>query len=120
MYWMWEFPADLRQHSLAGTGVAFLLATAEQQDQRLTWRYRHQPLYLPPATVRQSSVPALPLDADVNPAGTSADLLLLGDLRKLPGTFLSITANPSWCRADSWLDRAPVDEVVPMFLAIST
>ena len=150
MYWMWEFPADLRQRPLQGAGVAFLLATAEQQDQRLVWRMRRQPLQLATNTFRmavirltvspregerridlrhdrvaiaaqivslakQSGAPALQIDADVSPALVPSYLQLLKELRqRLPNLFLSVTANTSWCRPDTWVDRAPVDEVVPM------
>jgi hypothetical protein len=149
MYWMWEFSADLRQRNLQGAGVAFLLAAAESQGQRLIWRLRRQPLQLAPGTPRmavirltvhpreaprnidlrkeklaskiaafatQARVPALQIDADIDPGQAEAYLTLLADVRRLlPSTFLSVTANTSWCRPGSWLDHAPVDEVVPMF-----
>lgn len=150
MYWMWEFPADLRQRPLQGAGAAFLLATAEKQEQRLVWRMRRQPLQLPPNTYRmavirltvnpregerslnliqhrvaiaarivslakQSGAPALQIDADIAPPQASSYLQLLTELRqRLPNTFLSVTANTSWCRPGTWVDQAPVDEVVPM------
>lgn len=44
---------------------------------------------------------------------------LLGVLRGVraglpPGVRLSMTALASWCENETWLDRAPVDEIVPM------
>ena len=41
---------------------------------------------------------------------------MLADVRRglPPRTLLSMTALASWCDSETWLDRAPVDEIVPM------
>ena len=55
------------------------------------------------------------LDFEVRASERGVLLDVLGDLRRaLPrDTALSMTALASWC-GEGWLDRAPVDEVVPM------
>ncbi len=50
---------------------------------------------------------------------------LLGVLREVraglrAGTTLSMTALASWCETESWLDRAPVDEIVPMLFRLGS
>ncbi len=66
-------------------------------------------------TARTVKAAALQLDFDARESETEAYLTLLGELRGRmpPGLPLSITALASWCGPDSWLARAPVDEVVP-------
>jgi hypothetical protein len=56
------------------------------------------------------------LDFEVRASDRQILLDLLADLRRgLPrGTILSMTALASWCDGETWLDAAPVDEIVPM------
>lgn len=46
--------------------------------------------------------------------GALLDVLRGMRARLMPGTTLSMTALASWCDTESWLDQAPVDEIVPM------
>jgi len=56
------------------------------------------------------------VDFEVRASERRILLDLLEDVRRsLPrGTLLSMTALASWCDTEDWLDRAPVDEIVPM------
>ena len=56
------------------------------------------------------------IDFEVKASQRAVLLDLLGDLRAaLPaGRHLSMTALASWCDTETWIDAAPVDEVVPM------
>jgi hypothetical protein len=64
------------------------------------------------------AVPArrVQLDFEVLESERQVLLDLLTDVRRgLPrGTTLSMTALASWCDGETWLDAAPVDEIVPM------
>ncbi|MFP2912427.1 DUF3142 domain-containing protein [Pyxidicoccus sp. 3LFB2] len=62
-----------------------------------------------------SGVTALQLDFDARESEQEAYLTLLQETRRRlpPRMALSITALASWCAPGSWLERAPVDEVVP-------
>jgi hypothetical protein len=64
------------------------------------------------------SVPAARVQVDFEVRASERQILLdlLGDVRRgLPrGTPLSMTALASWCDTEDWLQRAPVDEIVPM------
>lgn len=65
---------------------------------------------------RRAGVRRLQLDFEVR---ASERAVLLGVLRRvragLPaGVTLSMTALASWCETETWLDEAPVDEIVPM------
>ena len=52
--------------------------------------------------------------------GTLLDVLR-GVRAGLPaGTTLSMTALASWCENESWLDAAPVDEIVPMLFRMGS
>ena len=58
--------------------------------------------------------PSLQLDFDARESETAAYLELLLELRaRAPGSSISITALASWCEPGSFLERAPVAEVVP-------
>ena len=65
-----------------------------------------------------AAVPVRRVQLDFEVRGSERAVLLdvLADLRRgLPaGTALSMTALASWCDTEGWLDRAPVDEIVPM------
>lgn len=56
------------------------------------------------------------VDFEVRASERPILLDVLRDVRRgLPrGTLLSMTALASWCDTESWLERAPVDEIVPM------
>lgn len=64
---------------------------------------------------RRPDVTALQLDFDARESEQAAYVALLQETRqRLPSTLpLSITGLASWCVPGSWLERAPVDEVVP-------
>ncbi|HEV2531289.1 hypothetical protein [Phenylobacterium sp.] len=56
------------------------------------------------------------VDFEVRQSERRVLLDLLADVRRgLPsGVGLSMTALASWCETEAWLNRAPVDEIVPM------
>lgn len=56
------------------------------------------------------------LDFEVRASERRILLDLLTDIRKdlPPGHRLSMTALASWCDTETWLDAAPVDDIVPM------
>jgi len=58
----------------------------------------------------------LQVDFEVRRSERPVLLALLADVRRgLPrGVSLSMTALASWCETEAWLNRAPVDEIVPM------
>ena len=58
----------------------------------------------------------LQVDFEVRASERQVLLDLLGDVRRgLPrGSSLSMTALASWCETESWVAKAPVDEIVPM------
>jgi hypothetical protein len=59
---------------------------------------------------------ALQLDFEAPPRQREAYVQLIGEIRKaMPANVrLSVTALAHWCVQGDWLDRLPVDEVVPM------
>jgi hypothetical protein len=58
----------------------------------------------------------LQLDFEAPPRQRDAYIQLVGEVRAAlpPGVRLSVTALAHWCVQGDWLDRLPVDEVVPM------
>lgn len=72
------------------------------------------------ALARRPDVTALQLDFDARESEHDAYLALLRHTRQLlpPALPLSITALASWCVPGSWLERAPVDEVVPQLFRL--
>lgn len=62
------------------------------------------------------------IDFEVRASERAVLLDVLADVRRgLPrGTFLSMTALASWCDTEGWLERAPVDEIVPMLFRMTT
>jgi len=62
------------------------------------------------------AAPMVQIDFEVRASQRQALLEVLTDLRRaLPRTTrLSMTALASWCDTETWLDAAPVDEIVPM------
>lgn len=68
----------------------------------------------------QPRVKALQLDFDARESERTLYKVLLRKVRALlPDEIpLSITALPSWCMGDQWLQDAPVDEIVPMLFSM--
>jgi hypothetical protein len=64
----------------------------------------------------------LQVDFEVRRSERSVLLDLLSDVRRgLPkDKQLSMTALSSWCETETWLDAAPVDEIVPMLFRMGT
>lgn len=62
------------------------------------------------------------VDMEVRSSQRGALLDVLRGLRAgLPsGTTLSMTALASWCENETWLDAAPVDEIVPMLFRMGS
>ena len=58
----------------------------------------------------------LQIDFEVTQSNRRVLLDVLRDVRAAlpPGVSFSMTALTSWCLGETWLDNAPVDEVVPM------
>ncbi len=58
----------------------------------------------------------LQVDFEVRRSERGVLLDLLADVRRglPPDVGLSMTALASWCQTETWLDKAPVDEIVPM------
>ncbi|HVY14582.1 MAG TPA: hypothetical protein VHB27_05105 [Rhodopila sp.] len=56
------------------------------------------------------------IDFEVRASERHILLDLLGDVRERmpPGKRLSMTALASWCDTETWLEAAPVDDIVPM------
>jgi hypothetical protein len=61
------------------------------------------------------------LDFEVRASERAVLLDVIADVRRgLPsGTLLSMTALASWCDTEGWLERAPVDEIVPMLFRMT-
>lgn len=70
-----------------------------------------------------AAIPArrVQLDFEVRASERAVLLDVIEDVRRgLPrGTFLSMTALASWCDTESWLEKAPVDEIVPMLFRMT-
>lgn len=70
-----------------------------------------------------AAIPArrVQIDFEVRASERQVLLDLLQDVRRgLPrGTALSMTALASWCDTEGWLERAPVDEIVPMLFRMT-
>ncbi|MFT4252081.1 MAG: hypothetical protein QM608_06325 [Caulobacter sp.] len=70
-----------------------------------------------------AAIPAERVQVDFEVRASQRQVLLdvLTDVRAgLPrGTLLSMTALASWCDTESWLEQAPVDEVVPMLFRMT-
>ena len=70
-----------------------------------------------------AAIPArrVQLDFEVRTSERQVLLDVIEDLRRgLPrGTLLSMTALASWCDTEGWLERVPVDEIVPMLFRMT-
>ncbi|MEA3034228.1 MAG: hypothetical protein QOH86_2244 [Sphingomonadales bacterium] len=67
-----------------------------------------------------AGTPRVQVDFEVRESERAILLDVLADVRRgLPkGISLSMTALASWCDTESWLDSAPVDEIVPMLFRL--
>ena len=65
--------------------------------------------------------PRVQLDFEVRASERAVLLDVVAGLRSgLPaGTLFSMTALASWCDTEGWLERAPVDEIVPMLFRMT-
>lgn len=65
---------------------------------------------------------AVQVDMEVRSSQHTALLDVLRGVRAglAPGTTLSMTALASWCEDETWLDGAPVDEIVPMLFRMGS
>lgn len=70
-----------------------------------------------------AAIPArrVQLDFEVRRSERSVLLDVIADVRRAlpPGTLLSMTALASWCDTEGWLERVPVDEIVPMLFRMT-
>ena len=66
--------------------------------------------------------PVVQVDMEVRTSQRAALLNVLRGVRAglAPGTTLSMTALASWCDSETWLDAAPVDEIVPMLFRMGS
>lgn len=87
-------------------------------ERKLAWspRLRHQVAAAVLHYATRIPVRRVQVDFEVRASERPALLDLLRDVQNgLPrGTRLSMTALASWCDTETWLDQAPVDEIVPM------
>jgi hypothetical protein len=70
-----------------------------------------------------AAIPArrVQLDFEVRASERRVLLDVIEDVRRgLPrGTLLSMTALASWCDTEGWIERVPVDEIVPMLFRMT-
>src|SRR3954447_14180667 len=67
------------------------------------------------ALLKNPRFTAVQIDFEVKASDRVVLLDLLADVRAgLAGRKLSMTALASWCDTETWIDAAPVDEIVPM------
>lgn len=88
------------------------------QGEPLAWTTRLRSRVAAAILHHARAFPARRVQVDFEVRASERQVLLevLEDVRRgLPrGTLLSMTALASWCDTERWLDRAPVDEIVPM------
>lgn len=115
-----EVIARGRRHPLLMTGApsTMLVHVQIEHDRPLSWtpllRRRVSAAVLHYAT--RIPAPRVQIDFEVRASEREVLLEVLHDVRRgLPhGVTLSMTALASWCDGETWLNRAPVDEIVPM------
>ncbi|WP_293346717.1 hypothetical protein [Phenylobacterium sp.] len=110
-----------RRHPLqAGSGQVTTAVVHLQIDprRRLVWTPERQAQVAQAVLrlARRPGVRRLQLDFEVRASERPILLAVLRGVRAgLPeGIELSMTALASWCDTETWLDQAPVDEIVPM------
>lgn len=86
------------------------------QTQGLAWTERQSRQVVSAALAFSRGAPQVQVDMEVRNSQHAALLDVLRGMRAglAPGTTLSMTGLASWCDTESWLDQAPVDEIVPM------
>ena len=86
------------------------------QNETLNWSAQMSTRVIAAAVAFAHDAPHVQLDMEVRASQHEALLDVLRGLRASmgPNTTLSMTALASWCEAETWLDQAPVDEIVPM------
>ena len=86
------------------------------QNQRLVWSRGLAEQVIGAALTYAGSAAEVQIDMEVRSSQRDALLEVLHGVRAGlgPTTSLSMTALASWCDSETWLDRAPVDEIVPM------
>ena len=86
------------------------------QSRRLEWSQALADQVVGAAVLLTRGAAQVQVDMEVRTSQRGALLDVLRGVRAgLPfGTTLSMTALASWCEDETWLDAAPVDEVVPM------
>lgn len=92
------------------------------QTRRLEWsdRLSRQVVFAAIAFTRGAR--QVQIDMEVRGSQRAALLDVLGGIRAglAPGTLLSMTALASWCDTESWVEQAPVDEIVPMLFRMGS
>ena len=116
-----------RRHPLeAAPGQVTTAVVHVQIDprRRLVWTAERE-IQVAQAVLRLAQRPGvrrLQLDFEVRASERPILLAVLQGIRAgLPeGVELSMTALASWCETETWLDQAPVDEIVPMLFRMGT
>lgn len=86
------------------------------QSLPLDWSDRLSRQVVSAALILTRGAPNVQIDMEVRQSQRAALLDVLHGVRVglAPGTTLSMTALAAWCETETWLDQAPVDEIVPM------
>lgn len=86
------------------------------QTQTLAWSPRLADQVVGAALAFVRDAAQVQVDMEVRSSQRGALLDVLHGVRAglAPGVRLSMTALASWCDSETWLDAAPVDEIVPM------
>jgi hypothetical protein len=105
-----------------GYRMAVVRIEAPAEPQPLSAAQRHAAVDLILDTIHVTRPNAIQLDFDARVSERPFYAALIRELKvKLdPTVFLSITALVSWCDSPSWIDKLPVDEVVPMAFEMGT
>jgi hypothetical protein len=109
---------------MAGEPTTAVVHVQIDPRRRLVWspRQRAEAAQAVLALARQPWARRVQVDFEVRRSQRQVLLDLLGDVRAgLPrGMPLSMTAIASWCETETWLNRAPVDEIVPMLFRMGS
>ena len=116
-----------RRHPLEAAPAQVTTAVVHVQidpRRRLVWTAERE-IQVAQAVLRLAQRPGvrrLQLDFEVRASERPILLAVLQGIRAgLPeGVELSMTALASWCETETWLDQAPVDEIVPMLFRMGT
>jgi hypothetical protein len=103
---------------MSGRPSTALVHVQIDRGRPLAWTLaqRHEAAQAVLAFGQAAGADRLQVDFEVRRSEHGVLLDLLSDVRRgLPKTKqLSMTALASWCETETWLDAAPVDEIVPM------